>query len=1054
MNINEALVHDANHPAFTDFNKRYPARYDLNPAMHDEHVHLDDLHRDDLPGPVDRDAIKKYTITSYDINHALRSPNPSEHWNNKANTLSNAINKAEPLEQDHHVYSSMSVHNPEAALNHSGGVFINKHFISGTIDPSIAVEHDNLKHVTDRFNDEFEHSDNTHIIHFHLPKGYTNGRYIARHSEYPGEHEFLLDRNQKWKLHDVHTIHDPKNPSRTRTIWTVKPHQSEVNELYKPWSQDKFTTAVANAKKHAIGYQMDHDDWSGGHTYKVPAEAAKHHDHLVRHFDEHIGSSEDHKSALRHYVEGGSSSINPILIKAVHAEDDDPFKYSTYKGHYERLKGVFHDAPALDHDVHAYSGLGFNPEKHFQEKNGVFHSPAFISSSVNPHIAVGIGAVHADRGGKVHILHFHLPKGYNKAMYAGSSTVNKYYTKQHELILDHNQKFKKVGELHTKVNVSDWRGKSSHDVIVHTVVPHDHHINEEVYHDGEEFFHDAFRKKVVNFAWHKAANSHPNPTALKKHHEELASAAVASARNLPPSLLDKKVPGVPHAHKHIAMFTRSSEAINHSLINGDNEHADWANGISEAIKTLHNPNAKELHVYSGTNHPHLISGKASVGDILHTPAFTSTSIDHTVAKGFGWNHVDPAKPSEANHHIIHFELPEGYSRGAYIQPHSWLPHEKEYLLDKDQKWKIKDKQDYRTRDDSLDEIKRTVWTVVPHDHDIHEALEHNPNLLSRSGENYTDSSGPWLKKPSTKDYSHKSWKRASAQREAAHKVGIEHGDHLSTYHSFTPAPDEADLLNRYTRTLSARITHTLLTTPEAHEKSLEGHNQSHIQSLNEIRADNLAEADRVSHVIGKHAVPLREPAHVYSGLGYDPRSHFETNDGVIHIPAFTSTSLDARTPHGFTVAHTDPAAHKVSVKDIKPKPKPERISKPSDDIFGWEPDHSGSLSSQEASHWTKHHFVESANDRHILHFELPVGYKKGLYIAPHSRYAEENEYLLDKGQKWKLKKHEVKSSLEVHRTAGDKFTAASDDLASHELKTHKTKTRTHIWTVVPHDSHK
>jgi len=46
-------------------------------------------------------------------------------------------------------------------------------------------------------------------------------------------------------------------------------------------------------------------------------------------------------------------------------------------------------------------------------------------------------------------------------------------------------------------------------------------------------------------------------------------------------------------------------------------------------------------------------------------------------------------------------------------------------------------------------------------------------------------------------------------------------------------------------------------------------------------------------------------------------------------------------------------------------------------------------------------FLPAIGGGHILHFQLPKGYAKGVYIAPHSSYPEEKEYLLSSGQKWR-----------------------------------------------------
>ena len=128
-----------------------------------------------------------------------------------------------------------------------------------------------------------------------------------------------------------------------------------------------------------------------------------------------------------------------------------------------------------------------------------------------------------------------------------------------------------------------------------------------------------------------------------------------------------------------------------------------------------------------------------------------------------------------------------------------------------------------------------------------------------------------------------------------------------------------------------------------------------------------------------NATPLPHETHVYSGVkGYDPKKLI-TRAGFLKTPAFTSTSLF---PH---IA----AAHSNDNVDSYEDTKPVGIN------------------------------------RHVIHFILPKGYKRGRYIRPvaFDDYKNEYEFLLDKDQKWKHVGHHEHSLAHAKR---------------------------HIWSVVPH----
>lgn len=132
--------------------------------------------------------------------------------------------------------------------------------------------------------------------------------------------------------------------------------------------------------------------------------------------------------------------------------------------------------------------------------------------------------------------------------------------------------------------------------------------------------------------------------------------------------------------------------------------------------------------------------------------------------------------------------------------------------------------------------------------------------------------------------------------------------------------------------------------------------------------EHLVHRDLLNHI--DRITPLQKTHHVYSGLGFDPSNHFRK--GIIKTPAWTSTSLHP------LIART---------------------------------------------------FGERRQGSHIIHFELPAGYKNGAYIGHVSTFPAEHEFLLKPNQKWQLTNH-----------------------AEHQITAHnKTHINMHVWSVKPHE---
>lgn len=186
----------------------------------------------------DRDHIRHFTDYSGDINRHLINNNKPEKETSKpvkqffdssdediklyhqqierhAQALDKMLGQHVSPSADFHVYtglkrSPLELHKEATGEEHDGksdfhGIF--HHFASTTTNPSVArsFAHSSTQRKLDN---NPESSKEAHVIKFKIPAKSKHGAYIAEHSEYPEEHEFLLKRNKKFKIHPVPEEHE------------------------------------------------------------------------------------------------------------------------------------------------------------------------------------------------------------------------------------------------------------------------------------------------------------------------------------------------------------------------------------------------------------------------------------------------------------------------------------------------------------------------------------------------------------------------------------------------------------------------------------------------------------------------------------------------------------------------------------------------------------------------------------------------------------------------------------------------------------------------------
>ena len=420
----------------------------------------------------------------------------------------------------------------------------------------------------------------------------------------------------------------------------------------------------------------------------------------------------------------------------------------------------------------------------------------------------------------------------------------------------------------------------------------------------------------------------------------------------------------------ISNFTRGSKLLNETLIANKNphpvsmHHRAVANLFKRAV-----PLSQDLHVYSGTNHWDPTSIMQS--NTIHTLPYISTSIDPYIASSFLGSAASSVHTSNRlDDHIIHFHLPAGYNKGLYIAPHSKLPYEKEFLLDHNQHW---EPFDHNTTKAYSDGSVTHMWSVRPKTV-VNEAEEHRPGI-------FDDAIGDKLHEPiDLQEYekipdfainAHDNWLRKIyvSSREDRKLNDIQHIHlHTKTHEVWEKAgmPNSEAVFDNFNgenaRLVSSPVAKYTRSSKSINNYLIDKHKEN---ILDKITKHTLLPA--VPHLGKKYATDLQEALphvtapldsdiHVYSGLrSWDPSVTFNRSK-IIHLPAFTSTSIDAGTGKTF----------------------------------------SGS---------------------HILHFHLPAGYSGGSYISGHSLHKWEREYLIHPGQKFKLVNHEVVHTHDLHDIA-------------------------------------
>lgn len=681
--------------------------YRMNKDVNDQHARLSQLHHiDDLAehGKMLR-HIRNYTRASFDINRMLiaKRGDPLTKLFAKIDSkrLSNVISThGKPLEEETHVYSGTGAHDPSDALSKTA-TFHTPGFTSTSIQPHVA------------YNFVRAAPYDSHVIHFKLPKGYNKGFYVGSNTyHHENEYEYVLDKNQKWKVLGHEITHPPYDDVKQVHIWTVEPHNESIHEAYEHNPNVLRSTyndndRTYNINKHLQDTVLKHSEDSDRHNNKLNDLQYSHNTGFG------IGLTKIHQP-LRDYS-NSSRWLNTALIRAAAGEatvGDYQQNADTLSNHIKK-----HAMP-LPEDGHFYSGTGLDMGRHVKV-GGLFHTPAFTSASTSLITAGRFARIHFNEGDArdKHIIHFRLPKGYNKGIANGYPS---HHPEENEYLLDKDQTWRVVG--HKRVNNHKWPNDNLTRIHIWTVEPAEHHngnIHESYEHNPRELSLIKRRGETVV----EPVSQHDRDIANQEHISDLIISQYG---------IDHPNRNIQYEHEPLHWYSHTdyAKSVNHKLINDhvpgsvyDQDYIpksvvnDRIHNISNHIRTHAKPLERDGHFYSGTSLD--MKKLVGIGSTFHTPAFTSTSTSMNMSRAFGGR---IGAPKLYDKHIIHFKLPKGYNKGMVLGPASRYPEEDEYLLDKDQTWRVIGHKRVNIVNFGNKSIgvstnlgRHHIWTVEPHE---------------------------------------------------------------------------------------------------------------------------------------------------------------------------------------------------------------------------------------------------------------------------------------------------------------------------------------------------
>jgi|GEM_PF-5352194 len=138
---------------------------------------------------------------------------------------------------------------------------------------------------------------------------------------------------------------------------------------------------------------------------------------IQEHLHSYHKSSDEDRKHLDKYHNYSSRELNNRLMDHHKNEEKIPNKIL---GH--DIKGLDKaiSKNKINHDMHVYSGISFNPKEEMNSE-GKVHVPGYLSTSISKKIAEHFADKNELDDGSKHILHIHLKKG-QKGTYVGKNS--------------------------------------------------------------------------------------------------------------------------------------------------------------------------------------------------------------------------------------------------------------------------------------------------------------------------------------------------------------------------------------------------------------------------------------------------------------------------------------------------------------------------------------------------------------------------------------------------------------------------------------------------------
>ena len=300
-------------------------------------------------------------------------------------------------------------------------------------------------------------SDDHQVLHY-TDREFLKSRGDARYRAMPYLNTYVAD--------DVHPVpaatkvelYTPHN----RTLYNYNPHDDThtTSIMDNTTHHNIMGSVLKNVMKYA-GYNHKVNiytyDTGKGNKIKLPTLLQRHYDMAHNLFTNGLNNyQQHHEDAVHAYVgpEGFSRAINTYLLHDGKSKDNqisNEIIEDNIRRHAHNLSDhIEKNAAPLDKDYDVYSGIrNWDITKTIDEHpHKLLTSRAFLSTTLDPagahmrsHNPLG-NRPEPDR----HILHFKLPKGYNKGIYVENhNPAGPDVGEEYEYLIDRNTKWQHTG---------------------------------------------------------------------------------------------------------------------------------------------------------------------------------------------------------------------------------------------------------------------------------------------------------------------------------------------------------------------------------------------------------------------------------------------------------------------------------------------------------------------------------------------------------------------------------------------------------------------------------